>query len=49
MTQIFGDLISYQDDGKGCAVIADKITAVSEHVMQCIDMRKKKILISACE
>jgi hypothetical protein len=25
--QIFGrDLISYQDDGKGCAVIADKIT-----------------------
>ena len=24
-TQIFGDLISYQNDGKCCAVIANKV------------------------
>jgi hypothetical protein len=36
--RIVGDLISYQNDRKGCAMIADKVENVSEHAAACIGM-----------
>jgi len=32
------DLISYQNDRKGCAMIAGKVESVSEHAAACIGM-----------
>jgi hypothetical protein len=43
-----GDLISYQNDGKGWLVIPDEIEqTVSEHASQRIDIRAGNALISA--
>jgi hypothetical protein len=36
--RVFGDLISYQNDRKGCAMIAGKVESVSEHAAACIGM-----------
>jgi hypothetical protein len=46
--QIVRDLFSYQDDGKGCTIIAGKgRKSASEYVTTCIDMRTDDVLISA--
>ena len=44
----FGDLISYQNSGKGCTAIVDKVERiVSEYTGQRIYMRANEVLISA--
>ena len=35
---LFSDLISYQNDRKGCAMIAGKVESVSEHAAAYIGM-----------
>ena len=43
-----GDLISYQNSGKGCTAIVDKVERiVSEYTGQRIYMRANEVLISA--
>ena len=37
-TSRISDLISYQNDRKGCAMIAGKVESVSEHAAACIGM-----------
>jgi len=32
----FSDLISYQNDGKSCAMIADRAGSVSEYAAECM-------------
>ncbi len=38
LNYLFGDLISYQNGRKGCAVIVGKVESVSEYVTACIAM-----------
>jgi hypothetical protein len=46
-TPIFGDLISYQNDGKSRTGITRKLGDMSEYSNSCIDMRAAEVLISA--
>jgi len=47
ITRISSDLISYQNGGKGCIVVAGYIGRTNEYATMCMDMHRDGILISA--